>query len=352
MGLNFKRGLRVIMMFAIATSVAIGCGDGKRRRRQPVKKAPGQAQKPNSDINPKTGKPFTPEEKKQLEAEQKARANETPQQKAAREKAEQEALKKKNGRLDEVQKKMEALVTEGNPIGKNELPDGEYRLTNIASSLLYSNKTNFVRAIRNSTVKVLNDGRYQISNENDSDVAATGGMTDYPDIGRTLYVHFRFKVAKQGGVFVPDNSSVVENPVPYGFKVKDLGNGKFEVVHQQLDKVQPEINLLEMLAAEGNANSNELKKTDSKGRKLIVKLRKVSATKVNVAISIDERTGSTGVDGLTRDIVLSYEIDASAVQQPAAPPTNETRTDTQPPAPEKQTGEPPAGPPTDEPPAP
>ncbi len=162
--MGFKK---TTVLIAALITVAVGCGDGKTKKRQPLRNANGA----NKPVDPKAPS----------DADRKKAADEL----AAKGKAE--------AKIDD----QVSNLSSGRIMDKSELPDGKYKLTQFTSSLKYMPATGgWMRALR--TQQVLIDQSGDVTLDNKAPTEGTGVSANQPDAdGRNIEVASQFTVRKK-----------------------------------------------------------------------------------------------------------------------------------------------------------
>lgn len=179
---------RLAFIAALTLSVVVACGDGKSKKRQPIRrdKAGQQGKDKTKPLTPEQQKKADEEARKKAEADEKARQERrnkmTPDERAAedaQEKRQKEQTTKDRKALDDVRKQIDELAT-GDQMALNELKPGTYQLFEIVSFAQYMNKGTHVNAIRSSDVEATENGfRLNDPKEGGSTLVTEGPISDF-----------------------------------------------------------------------------------------------------------------------------------------------------------------------------
>lgn len=176
---------RMIFIALLTLSVVVACGDGKSKKRTPIRRDK-TAQKGKD-------KPLTPEQKKaeeaakkKAEADEKARLekekNMTPEEKQKQKEQDEldsKAAKERTAKLEAVAAPFDE-VTKGEAIAKSKLPEGTYTLGKIVTFTNYQYKGEF-NTIRTDFLNIdssTDTGGIQLYSEKDGMMVSPGVIAD------------------------------------------------------------------------------------------------------------------------------------------------------------------------------
>ena len=337
MGLNnSSRILSLMVLASLALTVVIGCGDGKPKKRQAVRKNPnaGGAQK----IDPKTGKP--------IPANPGASTTETDEDR----KKTAEALEKKR-KSEERFDGMLKQLNEGPLMEKSALDAGTYKIALITTNVKYMKGSDWMRAHRTQSLRIDSANKPVLGPE---PTEGLGAAANDPDRGRTFEVPGSFIVSKEDGFFRAERSSFGQFILLHTKATTQMNKGDFKVelvntVGGGLEhRSNVKASIAEMLA------TNHLEKKElndlfyeviDSNKKIQLRLRKVADNKIRAIFEIFEIPNE-----LLRTVAVDYDLVEKAPPLQAAPapaPTATTATNGMsghgtPPAQDDSAGTPPA----------
>lgn len=339
MGLTSKT--RLFALSAIMLTVAVACGDGKAKRRQPVRKNPNAGtaapagQKPSAPATPgKPGQPAAPANETEADRQRKA-----------------EELKKKN----EVEQRLDGMVsqlTNGRLMEKSALPEGNYKLTQFTASVKFMpNSGGWMRAFRQQAIT--RDRSGNIMADENAPTEGLGAAANDPDAaGRALEIPVSFEVKKEGGQFRGERSSfkeLVNITTRATTTMTSKGDMKVEVKNEiraaRAERSSVPASIPDLFATNylEDKQSNDLKYTVKAGSKDIdMRIRQNGENKIRLVIEVWEQK-----EVMLRTVILDYDIEKTASQAapaapaataPAAPATPEPTLADPPPAPSATPG--------------
>ncbi len=290
MGLSiYKRVIRASALVAVTMTMTIGCGDGKTKKRQPVNKnAKANAQKGN--IDPKTGKPVitgNPEtDRKNAEAAR--------------------VLGEKENRFDGMTTQMFA---EGESINKGALEEGKYKLTRFTTSVKYLGASQ-MRGNFTGT-PVLDKANFPMFSDVTSE--GLGGSANSPDAsGRQIEVPMQFEInarpyyferSQENQLILITTKAVTKMNKGGDFKV-EFENVLSGIDAKNLARSTTKASVIDLLRQDGVADPKIGHTYSAKNspKKIDLRLRKISDTKIRVTIEIAE------ADVFFRYIILDYDF--------------------------------------------
>ncbi len=276
---TFRNAIRLMMIALMMTTVAVGCGDGKSKHRQPIRKGA------KAQIDPKTGVPITPA------------AVAEAQKKAA------EETKTKSSQIQQIDGQL-AQMKNGNALDKNQLEDGVYKLETVTSHFKYILKAEDIRVIRSHGIA--NNMLTDIANS----FSSTGMPASYGDLARNVEAAMTINVDKSSGDFtlLPnafEQKKLVRTEVVQGNQMKlDM---KDTLVDVTLPLKASLINILSG-ASEKKAD-NRYSIVDEEGKEVNLVIFKNSDSRVNLVFEIVESENSAkklNTPTVVRNIVLTY----------------------------------------------
>jgi hypothetical protein len=306
MGLNHStRVLRFIVLASLTLTVAIGCGDGKPKKRQAVRKNPNAT---NQKIDPKTGKP--------IPATPAAPAAETDEDR----KKTAETLEKKR-KAEERFDGMLKQLNEGPLMEKSALDAGTYKIALITTNVKYMKGSDWMRAHRTQTLRIDSANKPQPGPE---PTEGLGAAANDPDRGRTFEIPGSFIVSKEDGFFRAERSSFGQFILLHTKATTQMNKGDFKVelvntVGGGLEhRSNTKASIAEMLAT-AHIEKKELNDlfyevTDS-NKKIELRLRKVADNKIRAIFEIFEIPNE-----LLRTVAVDYDLVEKAKPAPAPAP--------------------------------
>lgn len=316
MGLNkYKRVIRFAVLAALAMTVAIGCGDGNPKKRQPVRKNPNAGTQ--GKIDPKTGKPTTNPSKPSDPTK-----SPTEETEAERQKKVDEARKK-----DESEKRFDgmiaALITGLPLMDKSRLEEGVYNISQFTVSLKYmATNGGWMRAFRSQSLRIDAADKVDFGKEA---AEGLGAAANDPDAsGRALEVPMVFEVKKEGGVFRGERSAfqrfvLIHNRVTSEMNSK--GDFKVDVVNTpgeaNASRSTVKASVADLLATNAieEAGKDLKYSVTENGKQIDLRLYKVSETKIRVVFEIMEIK-----DTMIRTVALDYDLTKAAAPAGMAAP--------------------------------
>lgn len=294
MGLNkSKRVLRFIVLASLALSVAMGCGDGKPKKRQAVRKNPNAA---TQKIDPKTGKPIP-----NAPAVPAAETDEERKKKA-------EALENKR-KSEERFDGMLKQLNEGPLMEKSALAPGTYKIALITTNVKYMKGADWMRAHRTQSLRIDSANKPVLSAE---PTEGLGAAANDPDQGRVFEVPGSFIVNKEDGFFRAERSSFGQFILLHTKAKTQMNKGDFKVelvntVGGGLEhRSNTKASIAEMLATNHleKKELNDLFYEVSDGKKKIqLRLRKVADEKIRAIFEIFEIENE-----LLRTVAVDYDL--------------------------------------------
>ncbi len=325
---NVKRIAVLMIITVLATVFAVGCGDGKGKRRQRTNKVldngkpAADGKKSGGNTTGGTGTPTTP-------ATGDGGATTT----------DQGADQAKAAATREIEDALKAASEAGTTISKNALEDGKYKLKTIVSAVQYIFKTEDARALQTSQLVEQPNGDIVL---NATENLKVGAIADHQIAARQIEIAYQFEVKKENNVFAAVRTSFSPLLMNTSLNAQNM-TITTGLANSSVDASPIASSTIDMLqkTAQG-ATDITYSMNDENNRLIVMRIRKVSETEIRVTLKIEEAKMSdtdANSEAVVRDIVLIYTFEKAVAQaaeedltltQPASP--------TEPPAPATDAG--------------
>lgn len=280
---------KALALFIAAQVLAIGCGDGGKRRRQPITRS-GSMQKA-----------FAQNQGNAQFSDQK----QTPGSSAL---SNPKDLKAKSEKMNKMKTEL-AQRSAGAGITAQQVEEGLYALEEISSHLVYQDSAT------GDDVEMLNIYSSNALQLNKVGGESVGLISNFADMGRQIVIPYKFFVkGLQGQPWQPKrDQSVSEVLFVTGAEMKPGSSSLVDAFRSGAEAVD-EVTVIKALATQAGSIDNEVayEATDHAGKKVHIRLRKGNEGKLRMVITVLEE-GATAVDSkkvdgryLKRTIVLVY----------------------------------------------
>lgn len=307
---NLKRIVVMLMVVSMSTVFAVGCGDGKAKKRSLLNR---QAD-PTAMVD---GKPDTDGNGIADEVEiadgsaVDADGDGKPDVKAEGETLGGEGLEQKAADLQKIEESLKALTDGGTAVDKNGLEDGTYKLTSVVSAVRYMlNKEDAmeakdVRMMQSLELVESGDGKVKL---NETSIDKVGMIEDHQIAARALEVALSFEVAKESGEFKAERSSF--SAVVLNTSVTNALQATTSLAESSADASPVGVSIIDMMKNSASSDMTYSMEDENK-RTVIMRLKKISDTELRIVISVEE-SKMTDEDAnsalIAREIILTYSI--------------------------------------------
>lgn len=284
---NLKRIVVMLMVVSMSTVLAVGCGDGKAKKRSLLNR--------QADVG----------------AGAVALVDGKPDVKAEGEKLGGEGLEQKAADLQKIEESLKALTDGGTVVDKNGLEDGTYKLTSVVSAMHYmlnkedATEAKDVRMMQTLELVESGDGKVKL---NETSIDKVGMIEDHQIAARALEIALSFKVSKESSEFKAERSSF--SAAVLNTSVSNALQATTSLAESSADASPVGVSIIDMMKNSASSDMTYSMEDENK-RTVIMRLKKISDTELRIVISVEE-SKMTDEDAnsalIAREIILTYSI--------------------------------------------